>query len=1044
MLSRLPEDKEIIINQKLVEMEKRFLDLFLKNLMNKSFINNSIQARESACIIPCHIFITDHETLSEHSDQVSDGYYFIEDENFPILMHVKNGISKILNLTERDKVNEVIHSILSKKPHHVKNRPLTTYGIDIELGKLTDIIHAIPGHEETTFTTKYLTIQDCEKKHIFTTEGAIDRQACSNHSVKIDEKRINIVALHQLDDSIQLSHRENLIIEAVISYTMDQLLNSITLQDCYKLFPQLNQAERGLIDSMYVTHTKNLAHTALNQCKNMKLKGAPFYEPTEAFIIDIYMSMLEIGATDALAEKIKQDADKIILSIKNMKEYADISATKLNELTKAALFKKYSYYLTKFDSEFDIVSYDALQNLIVESVGNSRNNTKTYNSPKPEALRLIMHRGEGLVKMLNPIFIEFSEILQHNDMQKWKSDVATVDQKWEFTFEQLLNPRTHRPKRQVLPDPLNGFCFSPLLQAQVDPSLLEVQSLDHTVMTSTTLLPKDGKMRLFGASHHHAIGLLFDIRLCDLVGEHFVFDTDTYTINDWWHNPNATRYHNEFKGRTVNQLIKDQSLHQKVDYIRDYNEILSGVNAAGVTAILFQPAVDVYHSDKKDMNYYDERLNLIYRKLYVASIIGRHLPIIIFDAHKGTYQYTLEEQLIDLQTINKLYPNNSILEALLNQFENLCKVIPEESEIKKKPIINTDDISKLEKKKNIRIEIFKLQNEINHLNQKLFILSNKQTLSAVHEQLHSFFNEINDSYKINKSLMFDLISERTKQLQSLLIEFQNNASPEEYNDLSALIEKQKTEIYIQWKNNSIIIQNMILSICSKRFDDENIYKNTLLFLIHLAKNPEYTNQKCEIQSLIEKQKENIKNNIIAEIKRDYPKKEIAEENSNILSFSSFFSSISFSKIDDDCMQNKLISKALNKFEKNIKFNPGIYNLEQLIIAHVKRKAITVLMDKISELCTPQICVNQFGAHVVKNRQAGFEARKYQLLVDQLKTLDLDLPLHTFFNKNHKTLRIDYDDKVISQLITMATRSVFIPKVEDRHHLSGKKEFNLKK
>jgi hypothetical protein len=292
-----------------------------------------------------------------------------------------------------------------------------------------------------------------------------------------------------------------------------------------------------------------------------------------------------------------------------------------------------------------------------------------------DALRLITRRGEGLVKMLDNNF--------SLDNPANQAMFESLNNRWNFLFNQIVDPVHIRPDRRVIPQATFGW--DPLLKKPVDPSTLQdVKGAqhEHTCMTSTSLLPRDGKMALFGTDYSAGVGLLFDIRLCDLKGERFVFERDAFTDNDWWLNPTARKFQNDFPSQSINDLRINTGLEENTSELREYNEIQAGVNAKALSAITLQPPTQGRVPLPGEQQYYHDRFNAIYRKLYVASIVNRHLPIIILDAHNGPYEYTVAAQQADLTEFLATNPSNSLCKLLLAQNTALDQAIPVEHEEK--------------------------------------------------------------------------------------------------------------------------------------------------------------------------------------------------------------------------------------------------------------------------------------------------------------------------------------------------------------------------
>lgn len=360
---------------------------------------------------------------------------------------------------------------------------------------------------------------------------------------------------------------------------------------------------------------------------------------------------------------------------------------------------------------------------------------------KSDALRLIMRRGEGLVKLLGSPF----ELNQEPDKQAFER----FNNAWDFLLKQILNPQEERLQRRYFPDPINGFAWDPLLQQQVDPDTLkDDKNLDYTCMTSTTLIPRDGKVSLFGGG---GVGLLFDIRNCDLKGERFIFTQDACSDNDWWHNPGAKNYHQNYPSQTINNLRVNAKLEEAVDRPREYNEVQAGVNTKSLSAIVLQPQELLRNVNAKEQ-YYREHFNAIYRKLYLASMLNRHLPIIILDANEGPSEYTFEQQQEDLRVYLEENPTNALCKWLHDQNASLMKVIPVEVEERLSPRLNNKDIKAIKQIEALLLEKIslagdkaKILHEIITVQRRITDAESDDDITFVHKRLvhlNGLYNKI--------------------------------------------------------------------------------------------------------------------------------------------------------------------------------------------------------------------------------------------------------------------------------------------------------------
>ncbi len=335
------------------------------------------------------------------------------------------------------------------------------------------------------------------------------------------------------------------------------------------------------------------------------------------------------------------------------------------------------------------------------------------------ALRLITVRGEGLTKILGTT----PRVENINDESVFKR----MDEKWDFQFRQLLNPTEERPKRRGIPEPT--YAYDPLEQKETTPeSLLNIQTelgQMSTTMTSTSLLPRDSKMTLFNSAFSASCGILYDLRLCDLKNERFVFERDAFTDNDWFFSPDSKMKDN-FRSQTVNQLRTNTQLEDISESLREYNEILAGLNAKAISAILLQPPTEGQETEEQ---YFISRFYAISRKLYVAEHINRHLPIIILDANQGAYDYTFEQQQAELQEFIKKYPDNKYFQDLFDKNKALNEYAPVEHESNAAPQMSSSNLDNITKRRQL------IKDKMLLVNEKIQLLSDLHNLGLEYEKV---------------------------------------------------------------------------------------------------------------------------------------------------------------------------------------------------------------------------------------------------------------------------------------------------------------------
>jgi hypothetical protein len=223
------------------------------------------------------------------------------------------------------------------------------------------------------------------------------------------------------------------------------------------------------------------------------------------------------------------------------------------------------------------------------------------------AIRLITRHGEGLVKVLGhtyPLLVP----------------VKATRSRWDFHLSQLLKSS----------DNLNHA---------------------HTTMTAMTLLPRAGRMELIGNHSFAGCGVLYDLRLCDLKNEEFVFVEDAVAHHAWFFN--------------LSKRTKDIRINVNLEDLQDekhiFNEIRAGINAKAAAAIVLQPPVS--RPENHD-DYYINRFFAISVKVNLANKIDRHLPIIILNAETGPSEYTFKQQELDLKNYLKTHHDDEAVNNL--------------------------------------------------------------------------------------------------------------------------------------------------------------------------------------------------------------------------------------------------------------------------------------------------------------------------------------------------------------------------------------------
>lgn len=225
------------------------------------------------------------------------------------------------------------------------------------------------------------------------------------------------------------------------------------------------------------------------------------------------------------------------------------------------------------------------------------------------------------------------------------------NQSWELLITQIADPRNCRIVREVD-------------ETKKDRSRVYIPSKDKwetrkvknqrgaaketpfTKKTATTLLPPDGVIKLFQPSDPNLasnIGLIFDVKYCDLKDGKYVFDSNKNTHARWWI---KTRNRPEFLHK-VSKSIPFSTLQAKLAETRkrkiipEQNEILAGVSQQSVIGIFIAEAAIIHDP-------LAVRLHAIAKQEFIKKHLSKEVPIFIIDSLNHIKEYTIEEQNRDI------------------------------------------------------------------------------------------------------------------------------------------------------------------------------------------------------------------------------------------------------------------------------------------------------------------------------------------------------------------------------------------------------------
>jgi len=197
-----------------------------------------------------------------------------------------------------------------------------------------------------------------------------------------------------------------------------------------------------------------------------------------------------------------------------------------------------------------------------------------------------------------------------------------INKHWDFLLEQLASPVENRPRRNISSSCDRTIIYNPFTQIWERPSEEyrdrnrgREKVIEFTKKTATTLLPRDGRIRLYTPNYHqgyHKVGLIFNRKLCR-IDDRYVFPSNAWTNAKWWIKGNNDK-NLDFAAiglRRLKDRLKTPSQHHSM------NEILSRLQEKALCGVFFT-------EDRIDL-----KLNAMYRALYIFQRLGINLPILL-------------------------------------------------------------------------------------------------------------------------------------------------------------------------------------------------------------------------------------------------------------------------------------------------------------------------------------------------------------------------------------------------------------------------------
>ena len=246
----------------------------------------------------------------------------------------------------------------------------------------------------------------------------------------------------------------------------------------------------------------------------------------------------------------------------------------------------------------------------------------------------------------------------------------TNEESLNFVLKQIKDPQNFRPiprdftRYNNLPEQNRNEIYNPIRkewEKRKAGARGRSKVTQHTKKTSTSLLPRDGMMRLFNTNEQR-VGLLFDYDLCKMRGENakddkYIFKKNAVTDLRWWYQDKDATWlkgivkkiklffgKDEHREKhlslvtTVADLRKDLREERGAGRIPEHNEILARLSKNAFKGV-FAP-----------MNTEYCRLNTLLRKFQIKEMLDLDLPVLIITPNRPAKAYDFNQQLQDLVT----------------------------------------------------------------------------------------------------------------------------------------------------------------------------------------------------------------------------------------------------------------------------------------------------------------------------------------------------------------------------------------------------------
>jgi hypothetical protein len=166
-----------------------------------------------------------------------------------------------------------------------------------------------------------------------------------------------------------------------------------------------------------------------------------------------------------------------------------------------------------------------------------------------------------------------------------------------------------------------------------------------TKKSSVTLLPADGRMHLFKPKHGHPVGLIFDVRLCHLKNEKYIFDGNGHTDDKWWLKQEgiteAQQEANMLRSLSLAEIQHRLRANAEAGITPNWNEFAIGLNLDGLLGMF------------ATQNTLVDRLNALIAQREIAKQLEIDLPLFVITPTEGIKVYHQEWQQSDMRLASR-------------------------------------------------------------------------------------------------------------------------------------------------------------------------------------------------------------------------------------------------------------------------------------------------------------------------------------------------------------------------------------------------------